>query len=113
PVVEVLGSARIKRHDDGTLVVQLRDLGNNGRLHWEDVPGSVVVLSGMPFAFLWLGLISNAALVEILQNARRLDMQLHDGDAGAYANELFGHFRRRIARHADLREMRRNAARAL
>ena len=47
-IVEVLGAARIQRRDDGTLSVQLRDLGSDGRLQWEDVPDDVVMLTGMP-----------------------------------------------------------------
>lgn len=112
-VVEVLDTARILRHADGTLSARLRERGLDGRLQWEDVPASVVVLSGMPVRFLWLGLIRNAALVEVEQNASRLGIQLGDGGTSSYVHELFEHFRRRLMRHADLREMRRKIASAL
>lgn len=112
-VIEIVSSARIRRHDDGTLAVQLRELQDDGRLQWEDVLGSAVVLSGMPTGFLWLGLIRNAAFAEIVQAAHQQGIPRNDGDAGAYARELFMSFQRRLVRHADLRQMRRKIAASL
>ena len=112
-IVEVLCTARVRRHRDGTLSVQLRDLGDEGFLQWVDALDDKVMLTGMPVGFMWLDLLRKAALVEIVQNARRLGIPRTGDVAGAYAHELFEHFRRRLLRHADLPEMRRKVAAAL
>lgn len=114
PVLEVLASARIRRHADGMLSASVREADVDGaHLGWVNVPDDSVVLAGMPARFVWLALIRAASAVEIARQARHMGVPCDKEDLAKYTRGLFEHFRHQLVRHADLRAMRRKIADAL
>lgn len=114
--VQVLGCARFERGSDGRWQVWLwraADRDQPEQLAWDICPADEVVLHPIPAGWTWLGLIRRAAVAEIVRHGRSAHLDVSLEEVERYAQALFGHFQRRLARQCDLRTMRRRVAVAM
>jgi hypothetical protein len=110
--VVVLGIAIFERDPAGALHARLwRE--KEGCLQWDPCPDDEIVLQALPAGWIWLDLIRRAAVVELAHHLKASAVAPMEGDLERYGRALFEHFRRRLARHADLRVIRQRVARAL
>ena len=72
-----------------------------------------VVVQGMPWRNLWLGLLAEMAAAEVSDSAQGRGIETSPPSALEYARWAFGIFAQRLPRCADLRLMRRKIATAL
>lgn len=111
-VVQVLGTARLTCESGSAFSVKVRRCVD-GAMQWVEVPPAEIVVTALPARWIWLGLVRQAAVVELARHLRRDGEPANTAELDRYAVALFDHFRRALVRHADLRVMRQRVSAAL
>lgn len=111
-IVQVLGVARFRRAAAGPISVELR-LDRGGEMAWVGVAARDIVVHGIPAGWYWLDIVRCAAAHEIEADSISRTGGCDPAAIDCYCEALFAHLRRRLARQADLRLMRRRVAQAL
>ena len=111
--VAILGSAVLRIRECGRVEPLLLGRDSEGVVRFLRTHERLVGLHPMPYGWGWLDLMRDAAAVELAFIVEQTNLQAQAHEVQQYAKALFAWFRRRLARHADLRWMRRRVAAAL